>query len=88
MYANSDRENGVCSDAKVGCTVWVILQYLAILNFLDLFSTVFIKFTATVIGTVLLKSAGAYYYVYTMYVHIWFQVNFLNPGWFSISFVF
>ena len=69
MYANSDRENGACSDAKVSCTVCVILQFWAILNFLDLFSTVFIKFTATVMGTVMLRSAGAYY-VYTMYVHI------------------
>ena len=39
MYANSDRENGVCSDAKASCTVWVILQFWAILNFLGLFST-------------------------------------------------
>ena len=69
MYANSDRENGVCSDAKVSCTVSVILQFGAILNFLVLFSTVFIKFINTVMGTVLLRSAGAYY-VYTMYVHI------------------
>ena len=28
-------------------------------------------------GTVMLRSAGAYY-VYTMYVHIWFQVKFFN----------
>ena len=87
MYANSDRENGVCSDAKVSCTVWVILQFWAILYFLDLFSTVFIKFTATEMSTVLLRSAGAYY-VYTMYVQIWFQVKFFNQGWFSISFIF
>ena len=69
MSANSDRENGVCSDAKVSCTVRVILQFWAILNFLDLSSTVCIKFTATVMGTVMLRSAVAYY-VYTMYVHI------------------
>ena len=78
MYANSDRENGVCSDTKVSCTVWVILQFWEILNFLGLFSTVFIKFTATVMGTVMLRSAGAY--VYTMYVHnlFDFRLNFLT----------
>jgi len=57
MYANSDRENRVCSDAKVSGTVWVILRFWAVLNFLDLFSAVIIKFTATV----MLRSAGAYY---------------------------
>ena len=87
MYAYSDRENGVCSDAKVSCTVKVILQIWAILNFLDLFSTVFMKFTATVMGTVILRPVSGAYYVYTMYVDIWFQVNFFNLGWFSISFV-
>ena len=68
MYANSDRENGVWSDAKVSCTVWVILRFWAVLNFLDLFGAVFIKFTAIV----MLRSAGAYY-VY-VHVHSWCNI--------------
>ena len=45
------------------------LQFWAVLNFLDLFSAVFIKFTATVI----LRSARAYY-VYMCIFNLIFEL--------------
>ena len=45
------------------------LQFWAVLNFLDLFSAVFIKFT----GTVILRSARAYY-VYMCIFNLIFEL--------------